>query len=219
MIWCLKTQGPYWTPTVDKTKFTILAWSKGGWVNIFSKEPVMVPDDLRRLKMATNPDDTKFNAAFKAMGFNLVESEIVDIGPKIASNMINAFYQTPASVAPLQLYKQLNNMMETPISPFLGAIVINAVTWNRINKDDQNEILRVTQKIAVDFESVMPRTVSNAISMMQRDGLKVNKISPAQEQLWRAEVQKAMPSLLGNTFDPVLYNKINELLRKSRSGQ
>ena len=215
----LKDARPLLDAQVDKTKFAILAWSKGGWVNIFSKEQVMVPDDLRRLKMATNPDDTKFNAAFKAMGFNLVETEIIDLGPKIASNMVNAFYQTPASVAPLGLYKQLNNMMETPISPFLGAIVINAVTWNKINKDDQNEILRVSQKIAVDFESVMPRTVTNAISMMQRDGLKVNKISPAQEQLWRADVQKAMPSLLGNTFDPVLYNRINEILRKSRSGQ
>jgi len=48
----------------------------------------------------------------------------------------------------------------------------------------------------------------------------VNKLSPAQEQLWYAEVQKVMPTLLGNnTFDPELYNKINEILRESRSGK
>jgi len=215
----LKDARPLLDAQVNKTNYVVLSWSKGGWVNIFSKEPVVVPDDLRRLKIATNPDDANFNAAFKAMGFNLIETEIIDIGPKIASNMINAFYQTPAAVAPLGLYKQLNNMLDTPIAPFLGAIVINRITWNKISPANQNKILQITQKIAVDFDSVMPRTVSNAVSMMQRDGLKVNKVSPAQEQIWHNEIQKAVSSLLGNTYDAELYGKINEILRKARSGQ
>jgi len=215
----LKDARPLLDAQVNKTNFVMLAWSKGGWVNIFSKEPVMTPDDLRRLKMATNPDDSKLNAAFKAMRFNLIEAEIIDLGPKIASNAINAFYQTPASAAPLGLYKQLNNMMDIPIAPFLGGIVINKVTWNKISPADQTKILQVTQKIAAEFDAVMPRMVTNAITMMQKDGLKVNKISPAQEQLWYDEVQKAMPALLGNTFDSELYNKINEILRRARSGK
>jgi len=215
----LKDARPLLDAQVSKTDFVSLALIKGGWVNIFSKEPVVVPDDLRRLKMASNPEEAKLNAAFKAMGFNLVESELTDLGPKIASNMISAFYQTPASVAPLGLYKQLGNMMDTPIAPFLGGIVINRVTWNKISPDNRTKILQVTQKTAGDFEAVMPKTVTNAIAMMQREGLRVNKVSPAQEQLWQTEVQKAMPGLLGNTFDPELYNKINEILRKSRSGQ
>jgi TRAP-type C4-dicarboxylate transport system substrate-binding protein len=215
----LKEAKPLLDAQVNKTNYVVLSWSKGGWVNIFSKEPVLTPDDLRRQKMATNPDDSKLNAAFKAMGFNLIETEIIDIGPKIASNSINAFYQTPASVAPLQLYKQLNNMMEAPIAPFLGAIVINRVTWNKISPADQSEILKATQKITAEFESLMPRMVTNAVSMMQKDGLKVNKVSPAQEQMWYTDIQRAMPSLMGNTFDADLYNKINDILRKSRSGQ
>jgi TRAP-type C4-dicarboxylate transport system substrate-binding protein len=215
----LKDARPLLDAQVNKTNFVILAWSKGGWVNIFSKEPIVTPDDLRRMKMATNPDDSKLNAAFKAMRFNLIETEIIDIGPKIASNSINAFYQTPASVAPLGLYKQLNNMMDIPIAPFMGAIVINKVTWNKISPDNQAKILRVTQDITAEFESVMPRMVTNAIAMMQKEGLKVNKVGPAQEQSWHDEVQKAMPSLLGNTFDTELYNKINEILRRSRSGK
>jgi TRAP-type transport system periplasmic protein len=215
----LKDAKPLLDAQVSKTNYVVLSWSKGGWVNIFSKEPVVTPDDLRRLKMATNPDGVKLNAAFKAMGFNLVETEITDLAPKIASNMVNAFYQTPASVAPLGLYKQLNNMMDISIAPFLGAIVINKVTWNKISPADQSEILRITQRITSDFEKVMPRMVTDAIAMMQRNGLKVNTGSPAQQQLWQNEVQKAMPSLLGNTFDPELYNEINGILTKARSGR
>jgi len=215
----LKDARPLLDAQVDKKKYVVLAWSKGGWVNIFSKDQILVPDDLRRIKMATNPDDVKFNEAFKRMGFNLVETEINDVGPKITSNVINAFYQMPASVAVLGLHKQLRNMMEMPIAPFLGAIVINVVTWDKIRKDDQDAILRVTQKITSEFEAIMPQMVDNAVSMMRKDGLKVNSPSPAQKQLWFADVEKATPSLMGNTFDPVLYGQINNLLINYRNGR
>jgi TRAP-type C4-dicarboxylate transport system substrate-binding protein len=215
----LKNTIPLLDAQVDKTKFAVLAWSKGGWVYIFSKDPIFAPDDLRRHRMASNPDDSNFNAAFKVMGFNLEETEVTDIGTKVANNKVNAFYHAPAAVAPLFLYKQLKNMLDVPIAPALGAIVINGVTWNKISDSDKSEILRITRKTAEEFGAIMPRTSVSAISMMQRDGLKVNKPNPAQEQLWYNEVQKAMPSLLGNTFDPVLYGQINDILRRYRSGQ
>jgi len=215
----LKAAIPFMESQIDKSKFMVLAWSKGGWVNIFSKDPIVVPEDLRRHRMATNPDDANFNAAFKNMGFTLEETEIIDVGTKIANNKINAFYQMPASVAALGLYKQLKNMMELPIAPFMGAIVINRVTWNKISKDDQDAILLVTRKISADFEAVMPRTVDNAVKSMRNSGLRVNSLSPAQEQLWFAEVQKAMPSLLGKTFDSKLYGQMNEIISRARSGQ
>jgi len=204
---------------VSKTNYVIMAWAKGGWVNIFSKDPVLTPDDLRRLKMASNPNGAKINAAFKAMGFNIVESDMSDVGPKIASNAVNAFYLTPAAVAPLGLYKDLNNMMDISIAPFLGALVMNKVTWNKISPADQREILRISQKTASDFYVEMPKMVENAVATMQRNGLKVNRVNPAQEKLWIDEVQKAMPSLIGSTFDTELYNEINVILRKSRSGR
>jgi len=203
----------------NKSDYVILSWSKGGWVNIFSKERVVTPDDLRSLKMATNPDDAKLNTAFKAMGFNLVEAEMNDIPMKIANNIVNAFYQTPASVFPVRLYKKLDNMMDLRIAPFLGAIVINRVTWNKISPADQKEILRITQRTATGLEAVMPKMEADAIEKMQRDGLKVNNVNQAQKQLWYDEVQKAMPSLMGNTFDAELYNKINDILRRARSGK
>ena len=216
----LKDILPLLETQISKTNFFVLAWSIGGWVNIFSKNPVSVPDDLRSHKMATNPDAQGINTAFKTMGFHLIETEMTDMGPKLANGTINAIYQTPASVAPLGLYKNLKNMLDLPIAPFLGALVINRVTWNKISPADQNRILQATRKIAAEFDSVMPKTVTNAVSMMKKNGLKVNKVTPAQEQKWRDEVQKAMPPLLGNnTFDPELYEKINEILKRARSGQ
>jgi TRAP-type C4-dicarboxylate transport system substrate-binding protein len=215
----LKEALPYLEAQANKTNFTVVAWSKGGWVNMFSKDPVFVPDDLRRLRIATGPEAEDMNMAFKTMGFHMVETNMADIGPRLANNMINAFYQTPAAVAPMGLHKNLKHMLDMPLAPFMGAIVINRVTWNKISADRQRELIRITQRIADEFDSAMPRIVGNAVTMMSRDGMTVNKPSPAQEELWRLELAKAIPSLLGTTFDRELYQRISATLEKTRSGR
>jgi len=203
---------------MSKTNFAMIAWAKGGWINIFSKDSVIVPDDLRRQKLATNPELKDMNLVFKTMGYNMVEMDFIDIGPKLANNVVNAIYLTPAAVAPLGLHKNLKNMMDIPIAPFVGGIVINRVTWNKLGSDRQRELTRVTQNMAAEFDASMPKTISNAVVTMQSQGLKVNRPSPVQEESWRAEMLKTVPPLIGTTFDRDLYQRIGGILEKARNG-
>jgi TRAP-type C4-dicarboxylate transport system substrate-binding protein len=204
---------------ISKTKFAVVTWSRGGWVNIFSKDPILTLDDLRRQKIATQPEAEEMNTVFKTMGFHMVETEITDIVPRMANNIVTACYQTPAAIAPMGLHKTLKNMLSKPLAPFLGAIVINRVTWNKISPERQRDIMRVTQSIAAEFDALMPKMVDNAVTVMSRDGLRVNDLSPEQEALWNTELQKAIPLLLGTTYDRDLYNKIGGILEKARSRQ
>jgi TRAP-type C4-dicarboxylate transport system substrate-binding protein len=204
---------------MSKTNFAVIAWSKAGWINVFSKDPVLVPEDLRRQKLATNPDLKDMNLVFKTTGYNLVEVDLVDVGPKLANNMVNAICLTPAAIAPLGLHKSLKNMLDIPIAPFLGGIVMNRVTWNKLGPDRQREVVKVSQRLAAEFDAAMPKTISNAVTMMQKEGLKVNRPSPAQEEIWRSEMLKAIPPLIGTTFDRDLYQRISKTLEKARSEQ
>lgn len=207
---------PVFEERINKTNFVVLSWSKGGWVNVFSKNQVLTPEDLRGHKLASNPESGELNMAFRALGFHVVETEGMDLGTRMANNMVTAIYQTPAAVAPLGMHKYMGNMLDIPIAPYIGAIMINRVTWNKLGADRQRKIVDVTRKIAAEFDATMPKTVSNALTMMQRDGLKVNK---GQVQIWRNEVDKSMSSLVGTAFDKDIYQQINKILEKSRNGQ
>ncbi|MDR0463512.1 MAG: TRAP transporter substrate-binding protein DctP [Treponema sp.] len=202
-----------------KNEFVILAWSKGGWIYVFSKEKVLVPDDLRKQKLGTSPELKDMNTVFRTMGYQLVEADIVNIGTRLASNMVNAIYMIPAAIAPMQMHKSLSHMLDLPIAPIMGALVMNRITWNKLTQDQQREIVNITRRTAVEFDASMARTESNAISAMGRDGLNVNKPNKEQNDAWQLDTKKALPSLVGTIFDRDLYNRINELLEKTRSGR
>lgn len=202
-----------------KDDFVVIAWSKSGWVYLFSKERVLAPDDLRRQKLGTSAELKDMNTVFRTMGFQLVETDWVNIGTRLASNVINTVYVIPAIIAPMQLHKSLNHMLEMPIAPVMGAIVMNRVTWNKFSAAHQQEILKAARKIASEFDSSSVRTEASAIQAMGRDGLSVNRPSQAQKDLWIRELNNAVPSLVGAIFDRELYNRINEILERSRSGR
>ena len=202
-----------------RNEFIVIAWSKGGWVYLFSKELVLTPDDLRRQRLATSPGLNDMNTTFRTMGFQLVETDIVSIGTRLASNMLNAIYMIPAAIAPMQLHRNLNHLLDLPIAPIMGAIIMNRVTWNKISPAYQQEIIKVTQRMAAEFDSSMARTEANALSAMGRDGLNVNKPSQAQRDIWFADIHRLTPSLVGTVFNRDLYNRISDILERSRSGR
>jgi TRAP-type C4-dicarboxylate transport system substrate-binding protein len=200
--------------------YFIVAWSQTGFVNIFSRDPVFTPNDLKRLKIASNAEAEDMNTAFKTMGFDVVEAEWSDMGPRIATGAVSALYNNPAAVAAFQLHSQMRNMLSINIAPVLGGIVINQVTWRRIgamNPRYQQELMRVTRQIAAELDQSMQRTVNDAIRAMEREGLKVNTPNAAQEQLWFNEINQVVPGLLGTAYDRNLYNKINDVLTRFRA--
>jgi hypothetical protein len=50
-------------------------------------------------------------------------------------------------------------------------------------------------------------------------GLVIHNIDASQEQLWYADMERAIPSLLGATFDREMYSRIDALLKRRRAGQ
>ena len=202
--------------------YFMLAWSRAGFVNIYSKAPVVVPDELRRQKIASGPEAAEMNTAFKTMGFQIEEASLTDMGQKVATGAVMAVYLPPAGAAAYQIHLELKNMFSMNIAPVLGGIVINQVTWKRIgslNPRYQQDLLKVTRQIAASLDESMQKTNNDAIATMTRAGLTVTRPNQAQEQLWYAELEKSTPVLLGTTYDRDLYQQISSILTRYRGGR
>ena len=178
-----------------REEFVVIAWSKAGWVYVFSKSPVFIPNDLRSQSLATSPELSDMNTVFRTMGFRMVDTDWAVLQQRLNSNIVTAFYLIPTLMAPLNLHRGLH-MLNLPIAPVMGAIVMNRVTWNQLSEANQRELIRVTQQTATVFDATMARTESSAITTMERDRLTVNRPTQAQQDLWRNDVNAALPSLI-----------------------
>ncbi|MDR2159090.1 MAG: TRAP transporter substrate-binding protein DctP [Treponema sp.] len=197
--------------------FFTLAWARVGWVKVFSKQPVFVPADLKRQKLATNTEEMKLNQAFKAMGFQMVPVARNDILIALNGGMAEAVYESPIAVGGLQIFGIAKNMASINIAPFMGGIVLSRNSWRSIPDRYKPRLLEATRRIEKELDASVRDLEANMIATMAQYGLRVNELSEAQKNQWYNDVGQAMPGLAGTVFDRDLYRRIETILAAHRA--
>ncbi|MDR1956439.1 MAG: TRAP transporter substrate-binding protein DctP [Treponema sp.] len=203
---------------INQAGFFTLAWSKAGWVRFFSKAPVFVPDDLKRQKLGVNEQEPALMDAFKAMGYRMVPVAMNQVLVYLNGGMIDAVYQSPVNVGGLQIFGVAKHMASINIAPFMGGIVMNQAAWRSIPERHKPGLLGIAKRLEAELDTSIQQLEGEAIATMQKYGLVINRVSPEQEQLWYADVNRVIPSLLGATFNRELYGRLETLLKAYRSG-
>jgi TRAP-type C4-dicarboxylate transport system substrate-binding protein len=199
---------------ITEKGYVPLILSKVGWARIFSKTPVFVPGDLKRLKMGTPPESPEVTQALKSMGYQMVQVNLNDLLIALSSGMIEAVYQSPIYVGGMQIFGVAKNMVSINLAPIMGGIVLNQRSWRSIPDQYKPQLLAVSQRIALEIEASLNRLEEAVIKTMTSYGLVINHPSPEQEQLWYKDMERALPSLLGTAFDQDMYREIDALLQK-----
>jgi TRAP-type C4-dicarboxylate transport system substrate-binding protein len=202
---------------IEEKGFKNLAWAKAGWVKIFSRSPVFTPDDLRKLKLATNPGDKKLSDAFKALGFQLVGTSMSDVPAFLLSGRIDAIYQSPIAVQASSIYKEARNMSSINLAPFMGGVLMNRQGWESIPERYRGQLQDIVRRAGKAFEDSFQRREAEAIEIMRKDGVIYNEASPQMEQLWLNDMNSRIPSLVDrNVFNKDMYLRIQDILQRYR---
>ena len=204
---------------INSQNYFALALVKGGWVKFFSRNPVLVPADLRRQKVGTVPSEPELARAFRSMGYQIVEVEQSRILIALNGGTIDAIYMSPIFAAGAQYFGVAKNMASINIAPFMGGIVLNKRAWESIPAQHRNAIIAVTQRVGAELEASLLKLEADTIRQMKNNGLRENQVNPQQMEEWYNDMTRAIPGLLGSTFDRTTYNKIDGILRTYRSRQ
>jgi TRAP-type C4-dicarboxylate transport system substrate-binding protein len=213
----LREVRPILDTKIEEKGFKNLAWAKAGWVKIFSRTPVFTPDDLRKLKLATNPADKKLTDAFRAMGFQMVGASMSDIPAFLSSGRVEAIYQSPIAVQTTQLYKIANHMSTVNLAPFMGGVLLNKQGWESIPPQYRDRLLEITRKAGMEFEESFQRREAESIDLMRKDGITYNVATPQMLQIWRNDMDSRITNLVNtNVFNKEMYLRIYGILQRYR---
>jgi TRAP-type C4-dicarboxylate transport system substrate-binding protein len=208
---------PILNARIEEEGYINMALVKAGWVKIFSRSPVYTPNDLKRLKVGTNPDEPELLDAFRTMGFQMVRVSLTDVAQRLNSGMIDAIYQSPISVSAFQLYRVAKNMSTVNLAPFMGGVLMSKNAWSRIPPQYQGPLLEIVRQAGVEIENSFQRGEEEAIANMRQNGVIINQASPQQEADWYREINRYLPDLVNrNVFHRGMYERIQDILQNYR---
>ena len=180
----IDTLTPMLKQRVEAKGFVLVHWGNGGWLQIFSKQPVQSVADLKRVKLYTSAGDDSMTQWYKANGFQPRAIAMTDVLTGLTTGMIDALPTTPLASMAFQWYKQTPYMLDLGISPIVGATVVTKKTWDSISVADRAKMSEIALKVEQQLKADVPKGDGLATLVMQNQGLKVTKgTGPEWQQL------------------------------------
>ena len=169
---------------VEAKGFVLVHWGHGGWLQVFSKQPVQTVADLKRAKLYTSAGDDTMTQWYKANGFQPRAMAMTDVLTGLTTGMIDALPTTPIAAVSFQWFKQTPYMLDVGISPIVGATVLNKKTWDALSAADRAKMTEISLKVEKQLQVDVPKQDGLATLLMQNQGLKITKgTGPEWQQL------------------------------------
>lgn len=201
----------------EQKGFVVLFWGNGGWVRYFSKEPLLTPEDLKKMKMFVWAGDPDHVDILRHAGYNPVPLEPSDLMTSIKTPMVEAAPLYPIWALSAQIYLSANHMLELNWAPLVGAAVIRADTWKRIPAPLRENLLKIAGEVGREINENSRKELFEAVEAMKRRGLIVHAVSPELESKWRTEAERFYPEIRGRIVPADIFDEALRLLDEYRS--
>jgi TRAP-type C4-dicarboxylate transport system substrate-binding protein len=181
-------------------KLHLINWGNGGWVRLYSKNPVRTVDDLKAAKLYTTEGDDRWVRWYSANGFHAVPLAPGEIPKqlKLPTGAINAAAMPPVYAVAVQIFRDAPYMLDLPVAPLVGATVMTDTAWNQISPADRDKMLEVARQMEKQIAEEAPGLDVKSIDEMKKTGiLKPVALQGKDTASFRETVDKLTSSMRG----------------------
>ena len=197
--------------------FKILTMVDVGWAYWFSTEPIYTPDDLKNNKIFIWAGDYKSVQLYEKHGYQPVPLAMTDVLSGLQTGLITSLGFNPLYALAQQLFGIADNMLDMKWGNLTAAIIIDLKTWNKIKPEYQQSMLTVAKKIGDGFQEKNRYESDKSVEVMKKYGLKVNKPSPEQVQIWNELINSMSADIRGSLIEKNAYDRLMEIKKEMES--
>jgi TRAP-type C4-dicarboxylate transport system substrate-binding protein len=207
-------------PTLNKMLqekgFKMVAWFLAGWAHLFSKTPAVTPGEVKRLKLQVDYSAPTIIQAWKELGFRMVPVASTEVLTALQSDMLEAFLLTPLTAAAVQWFGLAKNMMDLPIAPMIGGIIISERVWNSIPDDLKPELLSIVEQHLDALSRETTVLEEKAVAIMLENGLQIHQVSPQAEAEWERVMSEGLDLITGKVVSAEMVGEVKRHLEEYR---
>lgn len=170
--------------------YVLLHWGHGGWIQLFSRQPIRKLEDLKSQKLFVWAGDDATVQTWKKNGYQPVPLAATDILLGFQTKMIDVVPTTPIAALTLQWYRQTPYMMGLGLAPLVGGVVLTKGAWEKVAPEDRERLKSAALAAEKELEREVPLQDKGAIEQMRQRGLTVVEIPAAEQKPWRDEAQR-----------------------------
>ena len=204
----------YFAQRLADQGYSLFAFSKAGWVHFFGREPLVVPEDLMRMKLGVPAGSAEFVDTWRKIGFNAFSLPFGDILVGLQTGMIDAFYAPPLVAATFQWFGSARYMTALPVAPVVGAVIMDSRSLDRIPEQLREELLATFDDLGLQLNRQMVSLEEEALRAMERQGLQIQTVAPEAAERWRGIVGEAIDAVLGRIIPRDSYQLIADLVAR-----
>ncbi len=200
--------------------FVVLIWGEGGWVQFFTKEAIVHPDEFRRAKIFAWSGDLIQPSIMKSLGYHPVSIPIGDILPGLETGMLDTVPVAPLWALVGQFDRVTRYMLRVNWVPIVGATVMRQQTLEAMKPEAREALIAASRRATDELRAHRSVQDEESIRAMQARGLTVRDMTPELEQSWRAVAERSWPQVRGTMVPGETFDKVRSLLaeyRRSRS--
>lgn len=162
----------------------MLGVSGVGFAYVMSGKSLRTRSDMAGIKLWIPQNDTIAERTFKLGGVSPIPLPIGDVFTSLQTGMIDTIANTPSGAVALQWHGRLKYLVDLPLSYVAGYMVVDLKAFQRLQPGDQTVVEKAFAAAAARMDANVRRDDAAALAAMQRQGLKVQKLEPAEEQRW-----------------------------------
>jgi TRAP-type C4-dicarboxylate transport system substrate-binding protein len=199
--------------------FVVLIWGEGGWVQFFTKEPLVHPEDFKRARIFAWSGDLLQPDVMKKLGYQPVSLPIGDILPALETGMVDTVPVAPLWALIGQFDRVTHYMLRINWVPIVGATVMRKSSFDALQPEAREALLAAARKATDELRAHRAVQDEESIRAMQARGLQVRTMSPELEREWRAVAERAWPQVRGTMVPAETFDRVRDILAERRGGK
>lgn len=200
-------------------RYVVLALSKGGWIRYFSKALIAYPSDLAKLRISIDPGSDKVIQLMESVGARTVKGTTADFLLQINSNTVDATIVSPIYIASLwsQLRGKIAYMSSFKVSPFIGSIVFNKASWDKVPAELRPQLEQVIRDMSKKISIDSAKLESDAIASL--DGIRSPPEPADAPAKWAELIAQRRNGIIAQMFSADILDTMDAALAKVRKSK
>lgn len=203
-----KKMNPLFEEGIEKKGYKVIIWSMAGWLNLFSKNKIEYPKDLKRHKLSFTTGEPELEQVWKKSGYQVIPNDLSDLMMGLQTGMVDAFSLPPLVAASGQYFPMAPNMYTMKIAPVYGGIVISNKKWKKIPDEIKEKLMTSAKRISKELYEKTKTLELEAIETMKKNGLTTIPVPEDSIEKWRIASEKGVNSMINNIFSGEVFNKM-----------